>query len=160
MYNLSALLLLLCAHQAFAFRMPNAAKSILPKRKIAMETINWEGTQAVDAIPETLVREIDGNHSMRRKFEQLCRQQQVKHSFYFFILILFLSRFLCFLPIFSLISVKLLKKLMAKENSVLMPGFVKIMEAEESPASLLAVRSGKRLVSTCQSFMAICLKKL
>jgi hypothetical protein len=31
----------------------------------------------VDTIPESLVRSIDGNAGMRKKFEQVCREAQV-----------------------------------------------------------------------------------
>lgn len=39
--------------------------------------IGWDSHKAVDNIPESLVRTIDGNDSMRRKFEALCRNAQV-----------------------------------------------------------------------------------
>lgn len=38
--------------------------------------IGWDSHKAIDSIPETLVRTIDGNESMRRKFELLCRTAQ------------------------------------------------------------------------------------
>ena len=39
--------------------------------------LGWDSHKAIDSIPETLVRTIDGNESMRRKFEELCRSSQV-----------------------------------------------------------------------------------
>lgn len=33
-------------------------------------------TQAVDEVPQSLVRELEGNDSMRAKFEALCRKAQ------------------------------------------------------------------------------------
>jgi len=41
------------------------------------DKIGWDSHKAIDAIPETLVRTIDGNDSIRRKFEVLCRSAQV-----------------------------------------------------------------------------------
>lgn len=38
--------------------------------------IGWDSHQAISAIPESLVKSIDGNDSMRKKFEQLCREAQ------------------------------------------------------------------------------------
>jgi coproporphyrinogen III oxidase len=38
--------------------------------------IGWDSHKAVDNIPESLVRTIDGNAGMRKKFEQLCRNAQ------------------------------------------------------------------------------------
>jgi len=42
------------------------------------DKIGWDSHSAIDDIPETLVRTIDGNDSMRRKFELLCRTAQDK----------------------------------------------------------------------------------
>jgi coproporphyrinogen III oxidase len=39
--------------------------------------LGWDSHQAIDEIPESLVKTIDGNESMRRKFEALCRSAQV-----------------------------------------------------------------------------------
>lgn len=41
------------------------------------DKIGWDSHTAIDSIPDSLVREIDGNESMRRKFEQVCRNAQV-----------------------------------------------------------------------------------
>ena len=43
--------------------------------------IGWDSHKAIDSIPDSLVRTIDGNDSMRRKFELLCRTAQVKLLF-------------------------------------------------------------------------------
>lgn len=40
--------------------------------------IGWNSHQAIDAIPDSLCKTIDGDDSMRRKFEALCRQAQIK----------------------------------------------------------------------------------
>ncbi len=37
----------------------------------------WDSHVAVQSIPESLVKEIDGNESMRSRFEQMCRKSQV-----------------------------------------------------------------------------------
>ena len=42
----------------------------------AKSGLGWDSHQAIDSIPESLVRTIDGNDSMRRKFEVLCRGAQ------------------------------------------------------------------------------------
>jgi len=44
--------------------------------------IGWDSHKAVDNIPESLVRSIDGNESMRSKFEALCRNAQVSNCIY------------------------------------------------------------------------------
>ena len=38
--------------------------------------LGWDSHKAIDAIPESLVKTIEGNESMRRKFEALCRNAQ------------------------------------------------------------------------------------
>ncbi len=38
--------------------------------------IGWDSHKAVDSIPDALVKSIEGNESMRRKFEVLCRSAQ------------------------------------------------------------------------------------
>merc|ERR1719183_2632629 len=44
--------------------------------------IGWDSHKAVDAVPESLVREgesgPDGNYPMRAKFEKMCREAQLK----------------------------------------------------------------------------------
>lgn len=44
------------------------------------DKIGWDSHKAVESIPDTLVRVIDGNDSMRRKFEELCRSAQVRQN--------------------------------------------------------------------------------
>jgi len=39
--------------------------------------LGWDSHKAIDQIPESLCKTIDGNDSMRRKFEALCRNAQV-----------------------------------------------------------------------------------
>jgi hypothetical protein len=39
--------------------------------------IGWDSHKAIDDIPASLVKTIEGNESMRRKFEELCRTAQV-----------------------------------------------------------------------------------
>jgi hypothetical protein len=43
----------------------------------ADEKLGWDSHKAVDSIPESLVRTIDGNESLRKRFEVLCRTAQV-----------------------------------------------------------------------------------
>lgn len=38
--------------------------------------LGWDSHKAIDEIPQSLVNAIEGNESMRRKFEQLCRNAQ------------------------------------------------------------------------------------
>eukprot|EP00953_Heterococcus_sp_UTEX-ZZ885_P041806 21307-Heterococcus_DN1.PRE.2 len=38
--------------------------------------IGWHTHKAVDAVPDSLTRELDGNDSMRKRFEKLCREAQ------------------------------------------------------------------------------------
>jgi hypothetical protein len=40
--------------------------------------LGWDTHKAVDSIPESLVKTIDGNDGMRRRFEQLTRRAQVR----------------------------------------------------------------------------------
>lgn len=40
--------------------------------------LGWNSHQAIDEIPESLCKTIDGDDSMRRRFEALCRQAQMK----------------------------------------------------------------------------------
>jgi peptide methionine sulfoxide reductase MsrB len=47
----------------------------------AKSGLGWDSHKAIEMIPDTLVRTIDGNDSMRRKFEVLCRTSQV-HIFF------------------------------------------------------------------------------
>lgn len=40
--------------------------------------IGWDSHKAIDAIPDSLCKTIDGNDSMRRRFESLCRNAQMQ----------------------------------------------------------------------------------
>lgn len=57
-------------------------KSSLDSTTAAKPELGWDSHQAIDSIPETLVRTIDGNESMRRKFEELCRTSQVSSMYW------------------------------------------------------------------------------
>ncbi|CAM9150058.1 unnamed protein product [Hapterophycus canaliculatus] len=39
-------------------------------------SIGWDTHKAVEDVPQSLVRELEGNDSMRSKFEALCRKAQ------------------------------------------------------------------------------------
>jgi len=39
--------------------------------------LGWNSHQAIDKIPDSLTKTIEGNDSMRRKFEEACRFAQV-----------------------------------------------------------------------------------
>lgn len=39
--------------------------------------IGWNSHEAVDEVPESLVKELDGNYPMRSKFEKMCREAQI-----------------------------------------------------------------------------------
>jgi len=39
--------------------------------------IGWNSHEAVDEVPESLVKELDGNNPMRSKFEKMCREAQI-----------------------------------------------------------------------------------
>ncbi len=45
--------------------------------------IGWDSHQPVTEAPESLVRGVEGNESMRRRFEQACRAAQVPFLFLF-----------------------------------------------------------------------------
>ena len=83
---LIVVLVAMMVQQVASFRLMNAhSRSILKKtmsvRAGHSETNTgslWDSHIAVDQIPSTLVSAIDGNESMRRKFEELCRNAQVK----------------------------------------------------------------------------------
>lgn len=53
--------------------------SATPTEEQKKSGLGWDSHKAIDEIPESLVRTIDGNDSMRRKFEALCRGAQVHH---------------------------------------------------------------------------------
>ena len=82
------LLLLVCFCMANGLRMPRGGISLSLLRstsKLEATTVKdsakesglgWDSHQAIDKIPETLVNAIEGNDSMRRKFEEVCRNAQ------------------------------------------------------------------------------------
>jgi hypothetical protein len=78
------LLFVAIINQIAALRLSTSHKqtSIL-RRSLALRAgggesgIGWDSHIAVDQIPASLVNAIDGNESMRRKFEELCRNAQV-----------------------------------------------------------------------------------
>ena len=47
----------------------------------AKSGLGWDSHKAIEAIPDSLVKSIEGNESMRRKFEELCRNAQVRLFF-------------------------------------------------------------------------------
>jgi hypothetical protein len=55
--------------------------SALLAGEIGRNVSNFDSHSAVDSIPESLVKDIDGNAGMRAKFEKLCRKSQVKLDF-------------------------------------------------------------------------------
>ena len=87
-----ALLLLTLVHVVFGFQgLNNAARALQSPYKLrggatplnsaatteqAKSGLGWDSHKAIDQIPESLVNAIEGNESMRRKFEALCRGAQ------------------------------------------------------------------------------------
>ena len=92
---------ILCLHGALGLKLPThlsfspkrcltSIKQSLGKSRLYATTtptdeqkksgLGWDSHQAIDEIPESLVKTIDGNESMRRKFEALCRTAQVVFS--------------------------------------------------------------------------------
>jgi hypothetical protein len=86
------IVMVVCLHFQIceAFRMMNHVYSspILGNRKekslsslrYGKDALGFDTHQAVDAIPESLVRSIEGNDSMRRRFESLIRGAQVRST--------------------------------------------------------------------------------
>lgn len=78
---MQAILLMLlasCAQISLSLRMKDLFRKRSQSARFAVdEKLGWDSHKAIDLIPDTLVRTIDGNDSMRRKFEQLCRTAQV-----------------------------------------------------------------------------------
>ena len=68
-----------CAQISLSLRMKDLFRKQTHTARFAAveEKLGWDSHKAIDSIPETLVRTIDGNDSMRRKFELLCRTAQV-----------------------------------------------------------------------------------
>lgn len=84
------LALVVCFCVAQGLRMPRGGSSLSLLRsgsRLGATTakdptkesgLGWNSHQAIDTIPETLVNAIEGNESMRRKFEEVCRNAQSK----------------------------------------------------------------------------------
>ncbi|CAM9460630.1 unnamed protein product, partial [Phaeothamnion confervicola] len=47
------------------------------EKKAEPANIGWDTHEAVENVPASLVRELDGNESMRSRFEELCRKAQL-----------------------------------------------------------------------------------
>ena len=62
------------AHLSPLFPCPRSWGLLLVRRIASMGVCNWQ--QAVEEVPQSLVRELEGNDSMRSKFEALCRKAQ------------------------------------------------------------------------------------
>ena len=60
-----------------SFSRSRLFSSAAPTEEQKKSGLGWNSHQAISDIPESLVRTIDGNDSMRRKFEALCRNAQV-----------------------------------------------------------------------------------
>jgi hypothetical protein len=85
----------------------------------------WDSHKASEQIPDALVKSVEGNESMRRKFEMLCRSAQVTRS-YGVVLIGIITYIISNKS--RLTFAKLLKILTAKESSVQMLGQEKMEE--------------------------------
>lgn len=80
-----ALAMAICLNSAVALRSLVSSMKGLSSLGVATSlssqsssSIGWDSHKAVDSIPDSLVRTIDGNAGMRKKFEQVCREAQVK----------------------------------------------------------------------------------
>jgi hypothetical protein len=83
------LLLVAPAVTSFQFRVPSFANLSLRSAKLSggKSSSVFDSHTLLDKIPESLVKSIEGNDGMRRKFEQLVRRAQVSselHRVYFF----------------------------------------------------------------------------
>lgn len=75
-----ALLFLVMVAEVASLRLHSSGRtSSVLKRTLALRAGEsaWDSHIAVDQIPASLVSAIEGNESMRRKFEELCRNAQV-----------------------------------------------------------------------------------
>lgn len=72
---------------AHSLRIPTSTNGVLNRQHIiragatssdeqSKSGIGWNSHQAIEEIPESLVKTIEGNDSMRKRFEQLCRGAQ------------------------------------------------------------------------------------
>lgn len=65
-----------------ALRLNNANHRLLHTRAGSTsqdKSISWDSHKAIDTIPESLVKSIDGNESIRKKVETLLRRSQVQY---------------------------------------------------------------------------------
>ncbi len=79
---LSALIVVKC------FSILNQKLSFSPKKTRLFDAstnieqfksgLAWDSHKASEIIPDVLVKSVEGNESMRRKFEMLCRSAQVQ----------------------------------------------------------------------------------
>lgn len=65
------------ARSAPCYRRRVAMAAPAPTKE-AGPSIGWDSHKAVDSVPESLVRGVEGNESMRRRFEKACREAQVR----------------------------------------------------------------------------------
>jgi len=54
-----------------------AMAAAAPTKKEDGPSIGWDSHKPVTDVPESLVRGVEGNESMRRRFEKACREAQV-----------------------------------------------------------------------------------
>ena len=83
LHHVGVIVMVICALGADALRLSNIlSRPIIHRNKTkhfaTTSGIGWDSHQAIQSIPESLVKTIDGNESMRKKFEQLCRRSQVR----------------------------------------------------------------------------------
>jgi hypothetical protein len=69
-------------NQKLRFSQGGSLKDMQRKKDISLRDQNnqFDNHSSVAGIPDSLVKSIDGNDSMRKKFEQLCRRSQVSLS--------------------------------------------------------------------------------
>lgn len=90
--DFTILLLISSLNMTAALRIPNADRGIINSKNMRLNSktrlratteeqnksgLGWDSHKAVESIPDSLVKSIDGNESMRSKFEQLCRRSQM-----------------------------------------------------------------------------------
>ena len=80
--TISSFLIVVLAKYALLAQSLRMRDLFRPRMKTALQSVEeaklgWDSHKAIESIPDSLVRTIDGNESMRRKFENLCRTAQV-----------------------------------------------------------------------------------
>jgi len=119
------LILYVTIGQVMAFRMSQPQFSSLKKTSLhSTPAAGFSSHSAVDEIPETLVKAIDGNASMRKKIESLCRNAQVNLNTILLLQKILPSFHFKFRPKFA----KPLKIPTEKASSALMLGFARVVE--------------------------------